>query len=115
MMTLWWPINWIWVTGNINEHISNNIHTCKYIKGFMGQWYPHYFKWEENIVVILHIYGARTILLLFYDDFMMTKILNTSIWKYKNHVSINIHTYKYIKVSMRQWYLYSTKWEKILW
>ena len=28
------------------------------------------------------------------------------------HILTNIHPYKYIKGSMRQWYLYSTKWDK---
>ena len=31
----------------------------------MGQLYPYSTKWEKNIVVILHIYGAGDILLLF--------------------------------------------------
>ena len=69
--------------GNINEHISTNIHTYKYIKDYMRQWYPYSKKCEGNIVVNLHIYEARTIYLLFYDDFMMTKTLNLSNWKYK--------------------------------
>ena len=34
----------------------------------MRQWYQYCKKWEENIVVILHIYGAKDIFLLFYDD-----------------------------------------------
>ena len=37
----------------------------------------------EKSVVIIHIYVARTIFLLFYDDFMMTKTLNLMNWKYK--------------------------------
>ena len=49
----------------------------------MVKLYPYCFKWEENIIVILHIYETRTFFLLFYDDFMMTKTLNLSNWKYK--------------------------------
>ena len=69
--------------GNINENISTNIHTYKYIKDSMRQWYPYSTKFEGNIVIILYIYEARTIYLLFYDDFMMTKTLNLINWKYK--------------------------------
>ena len=69
--------------GNINEHISTNIDTYKYIKVSMGQLYSYYKKWEGNIVVILHIYEVRTIYLIFYDDFMMTNIMNLSNGKYK--------------------------------
>ena len=40
----------------------------KYLKGSMGQQYPHFTRWEKNIVEILHIYGARAVLLLFYNN-----------------------------------------------
>ena len=53
---------------NIYEHILTNIQPYKYIKGSMGQWYPYSKKWEKNVVAIIHIYEARGILLLFYDD-----------------------------------------------
>ena len=33
----------------------------------MGQQYPYSTRWEGNIVVILHIYGALAMFLLFYD------------------------------------------------
>ena len=33
----------------------------------MGQWYPYYTIWEKIIVVNLHIYEARAIILLFCD------------------------------------------------
>ena len=39
--------------------------TQKNIKGSMGQLYPYSTKWVKNIVVIIHIYGATAILLLF--------------------------------------------------
>ena len=68
MMNLWWPRQWIYVIGNINDNISNNIHPYKYIKGSMGQWYSYSTKQEKNIVAILHTYGARSIFTLFYDD-----------------------------------------------
>ena len=31
----------------------------------MGKWYPYSMIWVEIIVVIIHVYGAKTILLLF--------------------------------------------------
>ena len=34
----------------------------------MGQLYPHPTKWEEHILAILHIYGARAIFLLLYEN-----------------------------------------------
>ena len=34
----------------------------------MGQLYLYSTKWEKNIVIILHIYGAISIFILFYDD-----------------------------------------------
>ena len=36
MMTLWLPRHLIWGTGNVNEHISTNIHPYIYIKGYIG-------------------------------------------------------------------------------
>ena len=33
----------------------------------MVQRYTYYKKWEQNIVSIIHIYGARAIFLLFCD------------------------------------------------
>ena len=38
------------------------------MKDSMGKWYSYTVEWEKNTVVILHIYGARGIFLLFYDD-----------------------------------------------
>ena len=34
----------------------------------MGILYPHSKIWEQNIVAIIHIYGARVTFLLFYDN-----------------------------------------------
>ena len=34
----------------------------------MGKWYSHSTKWEKGNVVIIHIYGARAIFILFNDD-----------------------------------------------
>ena len=34
----------------------------------MGQRYSYSTEWEKNTVAIIHIYGARSIFLLFYDD-----------------------------------------------
>ena len=39
-----------------------------YIKGYIGQFYTYSIKVKKHIVVILHIYGARAIVLLFYVD-----------------------------------------------
>ena len=33
----------------------------------MSQLYPYYTRWEGNVVLIIHIYGARAIFLLFCD------------------------------------------------
>ena len=98
--------------GNMNDHISTNIHTYKYIKGSMGKWYSYSTKWEENIVVSLHIYEARTIFLLIYDFLSWPRHWIWVIGNINEHVSNNIHTYKYIKDSMRQLYPYSTKREE---
>ena len=38
------------------------------IKVSMRKWYPYSTKQEENIVVIIHVYVARAIFILFYDD-----------------------------------------------
>ena len=66
----------------------------------------------EIVVVILHIYEARTIYLLFYDDSVMTKTPNLSNGKYKWAHTTNINTSKYIKGSMVNLYPYSTKRDK---
>ena len=39
----------------------------KALKCSVGQQYPYSTRWEQNIVSILHIYGARAILLIFCD------------------------------------------------
>ena len=31
----------------------------------MGQQYPYPTRWVKNVLVVIHIYGARAILLLF--------------------------------------------------
>ena len=49
----------------------------------MGQFYPYTTKWKENVVVILNIYEARTIYILFYDNFMLTTTMNVINWKYE--------------------------------
>ena len=53
------------------------------IKISMGKLYPYSTKWEKNIGLIIHISVDVSIILLFYDDFMTTKTLNWSNWKYK--------------------------------
>ena len=44
--------------------VAAPIFTHKNIKGYMGQRYTYYTIWENNIVEIIHIYGARAIFLL---------------------------------------------------
>ena len=48
--------------------VAEPIFTHKNIKGSMVQQYPYPKRWEQNSVAIIHIYGARAILLLFYDN-----------------------------------------------
>ena len=43
------------------------IFTHKNIVGLVRQWYPYSTIWEQNIVVIIHIYGALAMFLLFCD------------------------------------------------
>ena len=50
------------------------IFTHKNIKGYVGQRYPYAIRWEINIAVIIHMYGARAI---FYY-FVITKTLKPS-------------------------------------
>ena len=45
--------------------IPQPISKHKKIQVSMVQWYPYYTRWVNNIVVVLHIYGARGIFLLF--------------------------------------------------
>ena len=45
----------------------------------MGKQYPYSTIWEQNIVVVIHIFGARAI---FYY-FVITKALNLSHKEYK--------------------------------
>ena len=45
----------------------NQYSPIKYIKGPMGQRYPYFTRWEKHIVVIIYIYWALAIFLLFYD------------------------------------------------
>ena len=52
----------------IEIDISGPIFTHKNTKGSMGQWYPYSTILEQNIVAIIHIYGARAISPLFCDN-----------------------------------------------
>ena len=54
--------------GNTNEHILTNIHQLKYIKGYILLLYPYVTEWEKGSTEIIHIFGARAIFLLFYDN-----------------------------------------------
>ena len=44
------------------------IFTHKNTKGSMGQLYTYSTIWEKNVVLILHIHGARDVFLLFCDS-----------------------------------------------
>ena len=64
---LWWPRHLVYQVWNINDNLSTNIHQF-FIKRYIGKWYSHSTKWENNTVVIFHIYTARAIFVLIYDD-----------------------------------------------
>ena len=51
---------------NRNEHILTNIHRLKCTKGFIVQWYS-YSNMGGKIIAVIHIYGARAMILLFCD------------------------------------------------
>ena len=59
------------VTGSesckIKIGVAGPIFARKNIKGYMVQLYIYYTIWEQKIVVVLHIYGALAISLLFCD------------------------------------------------
>ena len=48
--------------------VSESILTHNIIKGCMGKLLSYSTIWEENIVEVLHIYGARAIFLHFCDQ-----------------------------------------------
>ena len=64
------------------------------IKGYMGQQYPYFTIWEQNIVAILQIHGARAI---FYY-FEITKTLNVCHMKQK---WVYLKQYSPIKIYQR--------------
>ena len=64
-------------------NISQLIFTHKNISKATLNHYNHTIQNGIFFVVNLHIYVARAIFLLFYDYFMMKKILNLINWKYK--------------------------------
>ena len=47
--------------------VARPIFTHINIKGSMGQRYIHSKIWEENVVAILHLYGAKAISLILRD------------------------------------------------
>ena len=79
------------------------------IKGVMGQRYPYSTIREQNIVAILRIYGARSIILLFWDH----QDTESELQEIEIGVTGPIFIHKNIKVSMKHRYLYPTIWEKI--
>ena len=62
---------------------SELIFTHKYIKYIWENGIHTPQNRRKNIGVILHITVVVAIIMLFNDDFMMTKALNLSNWKYK--------------------------------
>ena len=97
---LWWLYDdkkhWIGVIGNTKQHISTKIHPYKHIKGSIGQWYPYSIIWE-NIVVIIHIYVARTISYYFMMTLWLPRHWIRGIGNKNEHISTNIHPYMYIE------------------
>ena len=71
----------------INEYIWTNTHPRNH-KGISGKTLCILYKIEENILLILHIYGARAIFLPFCDH-QETKLESCEIKK--DHTSTNIH------------------------
>ena len=61
------------------ESESTNINTEKHIKGSMGQRYLYPTIWVENIVAMIHIYGARAI--SYYSVTIKTLNLRHEEWK----------------------------------
>ena len=45
--------------------MSTGIHPFKNIKGSMVKYYLYSKKWEKDMVVIIDVYGARAVLVLF--------------------------------------------------
>ena len=53
---------------DIENGVAGEIFTSRNMKGSMGKPYLYSTRREQNIVVFLHIYGARVIFLLFWDN-----------------------------------------------
>ena len=86
----------------------NQYPPIKNTKGSLGHPDPYSIKWGGNIAVILHIYGARAISLLFcvHQDFESDSCeICISIYQ-------PIFTQESRKGSMGQWYPDSTIWVK---
>ena len=78
---------------NRNEHISTNVHSYKNIKGV------------KIYSVLLYIYEALAIFPLFCDH----QDTESESWDMDIGVAEPISIQKHIKVSMGQWYPYSTR------
>ena len=92
---------------NINWCSWTNTNTEKNINVSIAQRYPYYTRMEK-IVVILHINGARAILLLLCDH----QDTEYEEWVMDSGVAGPILTNKKIKGSMWQRYSYFTRWVK---
>ena len=53
---------------DLYEHISTNIHLYKDIRVYIEEIYIYSRRWEKNTVVIIHIYGALSMFLHFWDQ-----------------------------------------------
>ena len=82
--------------------VAGPIFTNWNIKGSVGQLYPYSTTLEKNIVGIIHVYSARSIYLLFYDN-PDTKSnsceMEMSIYQPKRHQRLDV-TMMYIIYNM---------------
>ena len=91
--------------------VDGKIFTHKKIKGSMGQQYPYSTRWENTIVPIIHFLELEPG--SYY--YMFTKTLNLNNVKYILGYLNQYPPIKYIKGSMGNRYLYSTRWEGGMW
>ena len=77
----------------------------------MGEQYPYNTIREKNIMLVLHMYGAVEMFLLF----CYLQDTESESREMENGVAGPKYHRKNIKVSMGQLYLYYTRWQEILW
>ena len=92
--------------------VAGPILTQKNNKGSMVPGYTYSTRMVKSIVVVIHIYRALAIFLLFWKH----QDNESESQKYGNWYSLtNIHPVKIIKGSMGQQYKYPNRLEKVLW